>query len=114
MTRPYVGLDDVLYENVPRQTPRRTVIVVLPDNHAIPVERLADRLPRAEEEAVDVILACAGEPVNLGALARRIRDYRILLAPAGTSKEDLRELAVRQTHGDVVTLLTGLQAGTAA
>ena len=37
----------------------------------------------------------------------RNADAQFLLAPAGTTTEDLRELAMRQVPGDIVTLLTG-------
>jgi hypothetical protein len=40
-------------------------------------------------------------------LQRSVRDAQFLLAPAGTSTEDLRELAMRQVPGDIVTLLSG-------
>ena len=68
---------------------------------------LAERLPIANERDVDVIVACAGQPMNLHALQRTIADAQFLLAPAGTSMEDLRELAMRQAPGDIVTLLSG-------
>ena len=35
------------------------------------------------------------------------RQWNNLLAPAGTSAEDLRELAMKQAPGDIVTLLSG-------
>jgi hypothetical protein len=57
---------------------------------------------------VDVIVACAGQPVNLADLQRRVRDAQFLLAPAGTSTEDLRELAMKQAPGDIVSLLNGV------
>ena len=64
-----------------------------------------------DAEAVDVILACAGQPSGIGALQRRVRDLQVLLAPAGTSREDLRELAMTQAPGDIVTLLNGTLLG---
>jgi hypothetical protein len=91
-----------------RRTPRRSLIVVLPENHAVSPELVSDRLPaEGDSEVVDVILACAGQPHSLGALQRRVRDIQVLLAPAGTSTEDLRELAMNQALGDIVTLLSG-------
>jgi hypothetical protein len=81
---------------------------VLPDNHAVSPELVADRLPpEGDNEIVDVILACAGTPHNFAALQRRVRDLQVLLAPAGTSTEDLRELAMKRAPGDIVTLLSG-------
>jgi hypothetical protein len=91
-----------------RKTPRKSLIVVLPENHVVSPEVFADRLPApADGEAVDVILACAGHPHSISALQHRVRDLQILLAPAGTSSEDLRELAMSQAPGDIVTLLSG-------
>jgi hypothetical protein len=90
-----------------RRTPRTTLIVVLPENHFVSPSGLAERLPISNERAVDVIVACAGQPMNLQALQRTVVDAQFLLAPAGTSMEDLRELAMRQAPGDIVTLLSG-------
>jgi hypothetical protein len=91
----------------PRRTPRKSVIVVLPDNHMVSPEAVADGLPKTEDhELVDVIIACAGQPANLAAIARVGRDVQVLLAPAGTSREDLRELAIRQAPGDIITMLS--------
>jgi hypothetical protein len=93
---------------MPRRTPRRSLIVVLPENHAVSPELVTDRLPaEGDSEVVDVILACAGQPHSISALHRRVRDIQVLLAPAGTSTEDLRELAMNQAAGDIVTLLSG-------
>lgn len=91
----------------PRRTPRISVIVVLPDNHILSAERLAQRLPSAGEQDVDIIVACAGQPAELGSLHRAARGAQFLLAPAGTSEADLRELAMSQAPGDIVTLLSG-------
>jgi hypothetical protein len=69
---------------------------------------VTDRLPaEGDDEIVDVILACAGQPLSIAALQRKVRDLQVLLAPAGTSTEDLRELAMKQAPGDIVSLLTG-------
>jgi hypothetical protein len=70
-------------------------------------ERLATE---GESGAVDVILACAGQPNGIAALQRRVRDLQVLLAPAGTSGEDLRQLAMEQAPGDIVTLVSGYPA----
>lgn len=92
----------------PRRTPRKSLIVVLPDNHAVSPEVVAGRLPPAgDHEVVEVIVACAGQSASLAALTRRVRDVQVLLAPAGTSPADLRELAIRRAPGDIVTLLSG-------
>jgi hypothetical protein len=95
----------------PRRTPRKSLIVVLPENHVVSPDLVAERLSgEADSHEVDVILACAGQPSSLAALQRRVRDLQVLLAPAGTSGEDLRELAMSQAPGDIVTLLSGTPA----
>lgn len=92
----------------PRRTPRKSLIVVLPDNHVVSPEVVAARLPQTgDDDLVDVIVACAGQPASLAALTHRVRDIQVLLAPAGTSSGDLRELAIRHSPGDIVTLLSG-------
>jgi hypothetical protein len=92
----------------PRRTPRKSLIVVLPEKHAVSPDLVSDQLPpEGDDEVVDVILACAGPPRSIAALQRRVRDIQVLLAPAGTSTEDLRELAMSQAAGDIVTLLSG-------
>jgi hypothetical protein len=98
----------VVGSNGPRRTPRVSLILVLPDDQAVEPERLAFRLAPALYDEVDLmVVACAGRPSNLDELKRTARDARFLLAPAGTSAEDLRELAMEQTPGDIVTLLNG-------
>ena len=92
----------------PRRTPRKSLIVVLPENHEVSPDRVAERLQAdGENEQVDVILACAGQPSGIAALRRRVQDLQVLLAPPGTSPEDLRELAMNRAPGDIVTLLNG-------
>lgn len=92
----------------PRRTPRKSLILVLPENHVVSPDTVADRLSaEGNGEAIDVILACAGQPHGIAALQHRVRDLQILLAPAGTTTEDLRELAMSQAPGDIVTLLSG-------
>jgi hypothetical protein len=91
-----------------RSTPRKSLIVVLPENHVVSPELVTERLPAVgDHEKVDVIVACAGQPFSLAGLQRRVRDLQVLLAPAGTSTEDLRELAMKRAPGDIVTLLSG-------
>jgi hypothetical protein len=84
-----------------------SLIVVLPEHHVVCPERLAERLRGHEDQEIDIVVACAGQPTNLGALQRSVGEAQFLLAPAGTSVEDLRELAMRQVPGDIVTLLSG-------
>ena len=105
---PRAEVDAILGQRAPRRTPRKSLIVVLPDNHVVSPDLVTDRLlAERDNEDVDVILACAGQPVSIAALQRRVRDLQVLLAPAGTSTEDLRELAMKQALGDIVTLLSG-------
>lgn len=90
-----------------RRTPRHSLIVVLPQNHVVSPDRLKESLRGRVDQDVDVLVACAGQPTNLSALQRSVGDAQFLLAPAGTSTEDLRELAIRQAPGDIVRLLSG-------
>jgi hypothetical protein len=91
-----------------RRTPRKSLIVVLPENHEVSPDRVTERLPaEGDNEEMDVILACAGQPAGIAALQRRVRDLQVLLAPPGTSTEDLRVLAMNRAPGDIVTLLNG-------
>ena len=99
--------DPALYTG-PRRTPRKSLIVVLPENHVVSAEAVTAHIPDDDGTGqVDVILACAGQPGGLAALQRKIRALQVLLAPAGTSGEDLRELAMNQAPGDIITLLSG-------
>jgi hypothetical protein len=68
-------------------------------------EKLARRLASSRHDEAEVIIACAGPPSNLDALRRTARDAKFYIAPAGTSEEDLRELALSQTGSDIVNLL---------
>lgn len=90
-----------------RRTPRVSVVVVLPENHVVSPDALLKRLHRRDDEQIDVLVACAGQPVNLSALQRDVGEAQFLLAPSGTSLEDLREMAMRQATGDIVTLVSG-------
>ncbi len=89
----------------PRRTPRVSLILVLPDDQVVDPDRLAQRLSADPDVDVHVTIACAGQPTNLDVLKRTVRSARFLLAPEGTTAEDLRELAMEQTPGDIVTLL---------
>lgn len=92
---------------MPRRKPRVSLIIVLPDNHVVSPDRLAERLRAHPDQEVDVVIACAGEPAGLAAAQQSIGDAQFLLAPAGTTSEELRELAMRQAPGDIVTLVSG-------
>lgn len=101
-------VDAILVQRAPRRTPRKSFIVVLPDNHVVSTDLFTQLLPaEADSEELDVILVCAGQPLGIAALQRSVRDLQVLLAPAGTSTEDLRELAMKRAPGDIVTLLSG-------
>jgi hypothetical protein len=90
-----------------RRTPRKSLILVLPDDPVAHPDRVASCLSSGRDDETDVTIACAGQPNNLDALKRIARTARFLLAPSGTSTEELRELAMEQTPGDIVTLLDG-------
>ena len=102
-----VGYERLMHQAVPRRTPRVSLIVALPENHVVSPDRLAQGLRAYGDQAIDVVVACAGQPTNLSALQRSVGDAQFLLAPVGTTTEDLRELAMRQVPGDIVTLLSG-------
>jgi hypothetical protein len=89
-----------------RSSPRRSVVVVLSESRSISPEFLVEGLRPRGDEQVDVLVACAGQPADLSALQRCIGEAQFLLAPAGTSLEDLREMAMARAPGDIVTLLT--------
>jgi phosphoribosylcarboxyaminoimidazole (NCAIR) mutase len=105
--------DSVKRSAAPYRAPRIALIVVLPENHVVSADRLAERLRAHGDQRVDVVVACAGQPANLAALHQSVGDAQFLLAPAGTSTEDLRELAMRQVPADIVTLLSGAAASEA-
>jgi hypothetical protein len=92
---------------VPRRRPKVSLIVVLPENHVVSPDRIAEGRRAHGDQQVDVVIACAGEPANFAAARHSFGDAQFLLAPAGTTTEDLRELAMRQAPGDIVTLLSG-------
>lgn len=108
-----VGTEDSLSSElleqraVPRRTPRVSLIVVLPENHVVSPDRLAECVRAHGDQQVDVVIACAGRPVDLTAPQRSVSHAQFLLAPAGTTAEELRELAMRQVPGDIVSLLSG-------
>lgn len=89
--------------------PRTSVIVLLSGSEPISPERLVERVAAVNDGHASVIVACSGRPANLPALQRTVDSVEFLLAPAGTSSEDLRELAMRRAPGDIVRLLDGVQ-----
>jgi hypothetical protein len=107
LSTPGLRRDAMNHSTAPRRTPRVSLVVVLPENHSISAERVARSLGAHGDQPIDVLVACAGQPTNLIALQQTIGAAQYLLAPAGTSAEDLRALAMRQAPGDIVTLLSG-------
>jgi len=71
--------------HVSRRTPRVSLIVVLPENHVVSPDRLAESLRSHGNKEIDIVVACAGQPTNLTALQRSVGEAQFLLAPAGTS-----------------------------
>jgi hypothetical protein len=92
---------------MPHRRPRVSLVVVLPENHVVSPDRIAEGRRAHGDRQVNVVIACAGEPANLAAAQQSVGDAQFLLAPLGTTTEDLRELAMRQAPGDIVTLLCG-------
>jgi hypothetical protein len=84
-----------------------SVIVVIPEDRVVEPEHLSIETISTAIGDVEVTIACAGEPSNLEVLKRKIRNARFLMAPSGTSREELRELAMEQTPGDIITLVDG-------
>jgi hypothetical protein len=106
------GVDAIVGKSGPRRTPRKSLIVVLPENHVVSPGLITERLPaEGDDEKMDVILAYAGQSISIAALQGEVRDLQVLRAPAGTSSEDLRELAMKQAPGDIVTLVCGTPVG---
>lgn len=87
--------------------PKYSLVLVLPENHVISPDRLAEALRSRGGHHTDIVVACAGQPTNLAALQRCVHEAEFVLAPAGTTVEDLRALAIRHTTGDIVTMLNG-------
>jgi hypothetical protein len=86
-----------------------SVIVVLPEDEFLEPEHFSIESISPTAGEVEVTIACAGEPSNLDVLKRKVRNARFLMAPSGTSREELRELAMEQTPGDIVTLVDGAE-----
>lgn len=91
----------------PAKRPRVSLIFLFLEGQSMDPETLARRLASSAHDDADILIACAGTPSDLDALRRTARDANFYIAPAGTSEEDLRELAINQTASDIVTLLGG-------
>ncbi len=95
----------------PQRLPFKSLIVVIPASYTITPERIAERIPSGAQGEIDVIVACAGQPAVLTGIHTHLRNAQFLLAPVGTSVEDLRVLAFAQAAGDIVSLVSGTPAG---
>ena len=94
----------------PQRAPLKSFIVVIPAAHSVELGRLAERMPDNSDGTLEVIVACAGQPADLATIHLHLRGAHFLLAPTGTSAEDLRVLAISQAVGDIVTLESGVPA----
>lgn len=90
-----------------RSEPTVSIVVIVGDDTAVPTDRLIQRLPRAVDREVDLVVAFAGVPADAAVIKRARRDARVVLAPPGTSTQELRALAMREAGGDIVTLING-------
>lgn len=109
--RPVVAGDRRSYTIAPdipvlerRRTPRQSVIVVVSDDSVFSADALACHAIASGGD-VDVTVACAGNLSVVGALRERPRNVRVLVGPVGMTRADLRELAMSQVSGDIVTLV---------
>lgn len=89
-----------------RKNPRVSAVVVLTESNVVSSEGLLSGIRSRVGEDADVVVACAGYLANLRTLQRCVRDALFLIAPEGTSSEDLREMAMAQARGDIVTLMS--------
>ena len=89
-----------------RKNPRVSAVVVLTESNVVSSEGLLSGIRSRVGEDADVVVACAGYLANLPTLQRCVRDALFLIAPEGTSSEDLREMAMAQARGDIVTLMS--------
>jgi GT2 family glycosyltransferase len=91
-----------------KKAARKSLIVVIPANHWVSPERIDERMPDGPLDELEVIVACAGQPVGLGAIQAQLRSAQFLLAPSDSTADELRTLALSQAVGDVVTLVNGV------
>ena len=110
-SRPEENLE-INWSPLPRRTPRKSLVVILPEKHIVSADSIAAKLDAADDYEVDVIVACAGQPIDLNSLHGAAPAPQFILAPAGTTSEQLRELAMTRASGDIVTLVTGQLAPT--
>jgi hypothetical protein len=89
-----------------RKNPRVSAVVVLTESNVVSSEGLLSGVRSRVGDDADVVIVCAGYLANLPTLQRCMRDALFLIAPEGTSSEDLREMAMAQARGDIVTLMS--------
>ena len=94
----------------PQRVPAQSVVVVVPANHFVALDRIAARSPQDADQNAEVIVACAGTPTHatVTAIHAHLRNAQFLLAPAQVDKGDLRALAMSRATGDIVTLIDGV------
>ena len=97
---------------IPRHRPKCSLVVVVPEHQPIEPETLAYQLSKRGDD--EVVVVCAGSPENLNALRRSAGDAEFLVAPSGTTTEDLRALGMGRASGDIVTLLNSAMIDHAA
>ncbi|HYV99167.1 MAG TPA: glycosyltransferase [Gemmatimonadaceae bacterium] len=97
-----------------KKEPARTLIVVMSGEHVFLPSRMLGRVGDWTQWDCEVIVACAGQPVDLAAIHARFPAAQFLIAPSGTSDGDLRLLAMGQATGDIVALVGGAPASASA
>lgn len=85
-----------------QQAPARSLVVVIRENQRVAVDRVAQHLATGRDTSVELIVACAGQPVDRSTIHANFRDAQFLLAPAATAPRELRRLATAQATGDIV------------
>lgn len=91
----------------PSLRPGVSTVVVVADQRPLPIDQLALRLPRVDADGATLVVAMAAEASEANRLRQLRRDASVIVAPLGTSMEDLRGLAMREAPGDIVTMLDG-------
>lgn len=99
--------DPSRFRRGPSLRPGVSTVVVVADQRPLPIDQLALRLPRVDADGATLVVAMAAEAAEGNRLRQLRRDASVIVAPLGTSMEDLRGLAMREAPGDIVTLLDG-------
>lgn len=87
-----------------RQSPRTALVVALADSTLC--TNISSEIIDSYGVDTDILFACAGETVGFAPLCDAFPGARFVYAPAGTSEDRLRVLALRQTDSDIVKFLT--------